>query len=78
MREREGLLRKARQAETAARVKQWVTSPGLQPPSQRRLSMRIADPRTTHPGAPVSASLDAINKADPAMPRLMIEPLAQN
>jgi hypothetical protein len=33
IREREGLLRKARQAETAARVKQWVTSPGLQPPS---------------------------------------------
>jgi hypothetical protein len=29
-----------------------------------------------HPGAPVSASLDAIGKADAAMPRLMIEPLA--
>jgi hypothetical protein len=33
MRERERLLRKAQQTETAARVKQWVTSPGLPPPT---------------------------------------------
>jgi hypothetical protein len=32
IREREILLRKARQAETAARVKKWLSSPGLQPP----------------------------------------------
>ena len=31
--EREKLLRKARQAETAARLKEWLTSPGLQPPT---------------------------------------------
>ena len=31
--EREKLLRKARQAETAAHVKEWLTSPGLQPPT---------------------------------------------
>jgi hypothetical protein len=30
--EREKLLRKARQAETAAHVDQWLSSPGLQPP----------------------------------------------
>jgi len=33
VREREKLLRKARQAETAAHVKEWITSPGLQPPT---------------------------------------------
>jgi hypothetical protein len=32
--------------------------------------VRIADPRTTDPGAPVGASLDAIRKANDAMPRL--------
>ena len=30
--EREALLRKARQAETAAHVDDWLRSPGLQPP----------------------------------------------
>jgi hypothetical protein len=30
--EREELLRKARQAETAAHVNEWLSSPGLQPP----------------------------------------------
>jgi hypothetical protein len=29
---RDELLRKARQAETAARVDDWLSSPGLQPP----------------------------------------------
>ncbi|WP_334395111.1 hypothetical protein [Bradyrhizobium sp. AZCC 2289] len=29
---REGLLRKARQAETASRINEWLSSPGLQPP----------------------------------------------
>ena len=31
-RERDDLMRKARQSETAARIDQWLTSPGLQPP----------------------------------------------
>jgi hypothetical protein len=31
-REREELLRKARQAETAAHIDKWITSPGLMPP----------------------------------------------
>ena len=30
--EREGLLRKARQLETASRVNEWLSSPGLAPP----------------------------------------------
>jgi len=30
--ERDELLRKARQAETAAQIDQWVASPGLKPP----------------------------------------------
>ena len=30
--EREELLRKARQAETACRVNEWLSSPGLRPP----------------------------------------------
>jgi hypothetical protein len=30
--EREELLRKARQAETASRIDEWLSSPGLQPP----------------------------------------------
>jgi hypothetical protein len=30
--EREELLRKARQAETASHVNEWLSSPGLQPP----------------------------------------------
>nr|WP_249135528.1 hypothetical protein [Bradyrhizobium sp. AUGA SZCCT0222] len=30
--ERERLLRKAREAETAARMQDWLRSPGLQPP----------------------------------------------
>jgi hypothetical protein len=30
--ERDNLLRKARQAETAAHIDQWIDSPGLQPP----------------------------------------------
>jgi hypothetical protein len=30
---REHLLRKARQAETASRMNDWLTSPGLQPPT---------------------------------------------
>jgi len=29
---REGLLRKAREDEMVARVAEWITSPGLQPP----------------------------------------------
>jgi hypothetical protein len=32
-REREGLLRRARQAETAAHIDEWASSPGLRPPS---------------------------------------------
>jgi hypothetical protein len=31
-REREALLRNARQAETAAHINQWITSPGLMSP----------------------------------------------
>jgi hypothetical protein len=30
--EKQDLLRRARQAETAARLDSWITSPGLQPP----------------------------------------------
>jgi hypothetical protein len=30
--EREGLLKKASQAETTAHIDEWVNSPGLQPP----------------------------------------------
>ena len=30
--EREGLLRKARQLETVSHVNEWLTSPGLAPP----------------------------------------------
>jgi hypothetical protein len=30
--ERERLIRRARQAETASRMNEWLTSPGLQPP----------------------------------------------
>ena len=33
IKERDMLLLKARQAETAAHVKEWLTSPGLQPPT---------------------------------------------
>ena len=29
---REGLLKKARQADTAAHIDEWLNSPGLQPP----------------------------------------------
>lgn len=29
---REALLRRARQAETASQINEWLTSPGLQPP----------------------------------------------
>jgi hypothetical protein len=29
---REALLRKARQAETASRINEWLSSPGLRPP----------------------------------------------
>ncbi len=32
--EREQLLRKARQAETASHMNEWLTSPGLQPPKE--------------------------------------------
>jgi hypothetical protein len=31
-RERDELIRKARQAETASRITEWVMSPGLRPP----------------------------------------------
>jgi hypothetical protein len=31
--EREDLLRKARQLETASHINQWLSSPGLQPPT---------------------------------------------
>ena len=30
--QRDGLLRKIRQLETASRINEWLTSPGLQPP----------------------------------------------
>jgi hypothetical protein len=30
--EREGLLKQAQHADTAARINSWLTSPGLQPP----------------------------------------------
>jgi len=30
--QRERLIRRARQAETASRMTEWLTSPGLQPP----------------------------------------------
>jgi hypothetical protein len=33
--EREGLLRKIRQTETAAQISRWISSPGLQPPKLR-------------------------------------------
>ena len=32
--QREELLRKARQAETASHMSEWLTSPGLQPPKE--------------------------------------------
>ena len=32
-RERDELLRKARQLETASRINEWVSSPGLSPPN---------------------------------------------
>ena len=32
--ERELLLRKARQAETASHISEWLSSPGLRPPAQ--------------------------------------------
>ena len=35
-RDREILLRRARQAETAAHINDWLTSPGLQPPKPAR------------------------------------------
>jgi hypothetical protein len=31
--ERESMLRKARQDETASHLKEWLTSPGLRPPT---------------------------------------------
>jgi hypothetical protein len=31
--ERDALIRKARQAEIASRMNEWLTSPGLQPPT---------------------------------------------
>jgi hypothetical protein len=31
--EREDLLRKARQLETASHINEWLSSPGLQPPT---------------------------------------------
>lgn len=31
-RERDELIRKARQAETASHINEWITSPGLKPP----------------------------------------------
>jgi hypothetical protein len=31
--ERDQLIRKARQAETGSRMSEWLTSPGLQPPT---------------------------------------------
>lgn len=31
--EREGLLRRARQLETASHINQWLSSPGLKPPT---------------------------------------------
>ena len=33
--ERDQLLRKARQTETAAHISEWINSPGLQPPKLR-------------------------------------------
>lgn len=36
--ERDNLLRKAHQAETALRLDEWINSPGLQPPKQGCLS----------------------------------------
>jgi len=32
--ERDELMRKVRQAETTARLNEWLTSPGLQPPKK--------------------------------------------
>jgi hypothetical protein len=32
--ERDALLQKARQADTAAKINEWVSSPGLQPPRE--------------------------------------------
>ena len=31
--QRDALIRKARQAEIASRINEWLTSPGLQPPT---------------------------------------------
>ncbi len=36
---RELLLRRARQAETAAHINKWLTSPGLQPPAEALTSL---------------------------------------
>jgi hypothetical protein len=37
------LLRRARQAETASHINEWLTSPGLQPPKDLDLENLLAD-----------------------------------
>ena len=41
--ERERLLRRARRAETASHISEWLTSPGLQPP--KSLEKGFANPK---------------------------------
>jgi len=39
------LLRRARQAETASHINDWLQSPGLQPPGSRKFSFRSEEVR---------------------------------
>ena len=40
------LLRRARQAETASHINDWLQSPGLQPPGSRKFSFRSEEVRS--------------------------------
>jgi len=47
--EREDLLRKARQLDTASHINQWLSSPGLQPPTTQAGSNKNALPKIICP-----------------------------
>ena len=49
--QRDVLIGKARQAETASRMNEWLTSPGLQPPTQRQGRLSWRPLKTSNPAA---------------------------
>jgi len=77
--EREMLLRKARQAETAMHINDWLSSPGLQPPKAVQDLFIASSPRQTRekPGARAGISTGLLAKARAVLGTEFVTPILE-